>query len=89
MLPFANDDKNKICDVEGARLIGVAAGPVQGMLDEFSEVDDDEMGATQHIEKPRHRRWRLMMYFTDHTVLAFELGKLREGGAPGVSELIV
>lgn len=89
MLPFANDDKSKIWDVEGARLIGVAAGPVQGMLDESGEVDEDEVGATQRIEKPRHRRWRLMMYFTDHTILAFELGKLREGETPGVGELIV
>lgn len=89
MLPFANDDKNKIWDVEGARLIGVAAGPVQGMLDESSEDSEDETSAAAHIEKPGNRRWRLMMYFTDHTVLAFELGKRRAVESPGVGELIV
>lgn len=89
VLPFANDDKNKIWDVEGARLIGVAAGPVQGMLDESSEDSEDETSAAAHIEKPGNRRWRLMMYFTDHTVLAFELGKRRAVESPGVGELIV
>lgn len=89
VLPFANDDKSKILDTEGARLIGVAAGPVQGMLDESGEVDEEEAGPTADSEKPMSRRWRIMMYFTDHTVLAFELGKLREGETPGVGELIV
>lgn len=89
VLPFANDDKSKIWDVEGARLIGVAAGPVQGMLDGSSQVDKEGSWAAPPIEKPRHRRWRLMMYFTDHTVLAFELSKSREGVTPGIGELIV
>jgi hypothetical protein len=89
VLPFANDDKRKIRDVEGARLIGVAAGPVQGMLDEPSGVEDEEGRGNAHIKKPRHRRWRLMMYFTDHTVLAFELGRLSQGETPAVGDLIV
>ncbi|KAF3034815.1 hypothetical protein E8E12_006749 [Didymella heteroderae] len=48
VLPFANDNKSKIWDVEGARLIGVAAGPVQGMLDESSEGDEDAASVTPH-----------------------------------------
>ncbi|KAF1926697.1 uncharacterized protein M421DRAFT_6616 [Didymella exigua CBS 183.55] len=89
VLPFANDDKTKIWDVEGSRLIGVAAGPVQGMLDEPSEDSEDETSAAARIHKPASRRWRLMMYFTDHTVLGFELSKRRECGTPEVGELIV
>jgi hypothetical protein len=30
-----------------------------------------------------------MMYFTDHTVLAFELGRLSQGETPAVGDLIV
>ncbi|KAF9701811.1 hypothetical protein EKO04_000437 [Ascochyta lentis] len=88
VLPFSNDDKDRICDVEGARLIGVAAGPVQGMLDRPGECGDGEEDAPGGERKPGSRRWRVMMYFTDHTVLAFELGK-RRGEVPEVGELVV
>ena len=61
----------------GIRLVGIAVGPVQGMLD-GSEV----MG---------HRRWRLMMMYDDHTVLSYELGKYREDAdeVPGLADLVV
>ncbi len=89
MLPFANGDKTKIWDVEGARLIGVAAGPVQGMLDRsrgFGEESEEVLGSGG---TSGNRRWRVMMYFTDHTVLAFELAKQRGGRVPGLGELVV
>lgn len=88
ILPFANSDDRKVWDVEGARLIGVAAGPVQGMLDAESRVEEGEDGGG-YDEQPGKRRWRIMMYYTDHTVLAFELGKKRGGGALDVEALIV
>ncbi|KAF1967369.1 hypothetical protein BU23DRAFT_291850 [Bimuria novae-zelandiae CBS 107.79] len=47
-------------------LVGVAVGPVQGMLD----------GEGWEAGK---RRWRLLMYWHDHTVSAYELGKFEEG----------
>ncbi|KAJ8106385.1 hypothetical protein OPT61_g9573 [Boeremia exigua] len=88
VLPFANDDKSKIWDVEGARLIGVAVGPVQGTLDRFDGANG-ENGQRVGDGGPGARRWRVMMYFMDHTVLAFELAKRREGEVPGVGELVV
>jgi hypothetical protein len=88
ILPFANSDDRKVWDVEGARLIGVAAGPVQGMLDAESRVGEEGKGDA-YDEQPSKRRWRIMMYYTDHTVLAFELGKKRDRGALDVEALIV
>lgn len=89
-MPFANDDKTQIWDVEGARLIGVAAGPIQGMMDRLdSDREDSDGAAKAHARKPGARRWRLLMYFTDHTVLAFELGKRKGSESSGVGELIV
>ena len=35
------------------------------------------------------RRWRLIMYFHDHTVLTYELGKYAGEGEAGLDELIV
>ncbi|KAF2626996.1 hypothetical protein BU25DRAFT_411100 [Macroventuria anomochaeta] len=89
VLPFVNDDENKVWDVEGARLIGVAAGPVQCMLDRSDELNDDDEDVVREDTKLGTRRWRVMMYFTDHTVLAFELGKRRVSETPEVGELVV
>lgn len=89
LLPFANDDSSKIWDVDGARLIGVAAGPVQGMLDRPDRFSREREEASVHDERHGARRWRVMMYFSDHTVLAFELGRRKAGEMPEVDELIV
>lgn len=88
-MPFENSNENMICDVQGAKLIGVAAGPVQGMLDKADDFVEQSEGKGRYCDKPGSRRWRLMMYYTDHTVLAFELGKRREGEVPEVETLIV
>jgi hypothetical protein len=58
------------------RLVGVAVGPVQGMCD----GEELEWGWGE-------RRWRLMMYFTDHSVVAYELSRKRNGSQVG--ELVV
>lgn len=42
------------------RLLGMTAGPVQGQL-----------GATRPEVR---RRWRLMLYYADHSILSYELG---------------
>lgn len=90
MLPFANSDKTKIVDVEGARLIGVAAGPIQGTLD---RVDGYRKGCREGVggfeERAGSRRWRILMYYTDHTVLSFEVSKRREGEVPEFGGLVV
>ncbi|KAF2491892.1 hypothetical protein BU16DRAFT_530314 [Lophium mytilinum] len=35
------------------------------------------------------RRWRLMLYYADHTVLAYEIGKIREPQNQGVEALVI
>lgn len=89
MLPFANDDEHRICDIDGARLIGVAVGPVQGMLDKLDERSTSDKDAIIGNDQLSNRRWRLLMYFTDHTVLVFELQKRKLSDTPEVDELIV
>lgn len=89
VLPFANDDENKVCDIDGAKLIGVATGPVQGMLDKPNEHSAGSEDAMIGNSQPSNRRWRLLMYFADHTVLAFELQKRKVSEMPEVDELIV
>lgn len=53
----------------------------------------DDAHALDEANVPRSaaqsRRWRLMMYYTDHTLLSFELSKQRKDGSPDLSELIV
>ena len=41
----------------------------------------------QDMQQPR--RWRVLMYYMDHTVLSFELSKTRVGVSPVLSELVV
>lgn len=38
---------------------------------------------------PQTRRWRLLMYYTDHTVLSFELSKKKQGESTDLSDLVV
>jgi len=45
--------------------------------------------AEQRQQTSQCRRWRLMMYYTDHTVLSFELSKRSQVMTPDVHELIV
>jgi hypothetical protein len=78
ILPFRKGDENEIVHPQAdpkSRMVGVAVGPVQGEL-------GDRRGM-------RDRRWRLMMYFTDHSMMSFELSRKREGGDVGLGELVV
>jgi hypothetical protein len=81
ILPFSRFDRKEVWDVPHARLIGVAVGPVQGMFDNMIEQEDGQ--------GPLCRRWRLMMYYIDHTVLSYEISRQRAAGSPEISELVV
>ncbi|KAI8943651.1 hypothetical protein NX059_001636 [Plenodomus lindquistii] len=85
ILPFDRKDNTRLGHVPDARLLGIAVSPVQGMLDKIRETEEAE----QEQGVPKSRRWRLLMYFTDHTVLGFELSKKSQGETPDVSELVV
>lgn len=85
LLPFEGKNEKRVCDLRGGRLVGLAVGPVQGMFDvptDVEEVMDEE-------SLPQPRRWRLLMYFTDHTVLSFEISKQRATQSPALNELVV
>jgi hypothetical protein len=78
ILPFRKGDENEIVHPQagsGSRMVGVAVGPVQGEL-------GDRIGM-------RDRRWRLIIYFTDHSMMSFELSRKRGGEDVGLGELVV
>ncbi|KAH7411550.1 hypothetical protein DE146DRAFT_602236 [Phaeosphaeria sp. MPI-PUGE-AT-0046c] len=76
VLPFNKDDEDEILDQghSNRRMVGVAVGPVQGMLGRAGGGD---------------RTWRVLMYFTDHKVLSYELKRKRAEGTPGLGDLVV
>ncbi|KAF1939211.1 mitochondrial carrier [Clathrospora elynae] len=79
LLPFMRNGTNVTMGTS-VRLIGVAVGPVQGMYDEVSEECEI---------MPQPRRWRVLMYYMDHTVMSFELSKEKVGDSLRLDELIV
>ncbi|KAL6708257.1 hypothetical protein ACN47E_003181 [Coniothyrium glycines] len=84
ILPFARGRPHEVVCVTRARLAGVAVAPVQGMCDEVAGGE----GAV--FAGPRTRRWRLLMYYMDHTVVGYELYKRKDaGGEVDVGELVV
>ncbi|CAO2648254.1 Nn.00g075210.m01.CDS01 [Neocucurbitaria sp. VM-36] len=85
LLPFEGEHETEVCDVQGARLAGLTVGPVQGMFDVPRDVEGT--GGGEFLLQPR--RWRLLMYYTDHTVLSFEISKQRASESPALSELVV
>ncbi|KAF2746794.1 hypothetical protein M011DRAFT_468479 [Sporormia fimetaria CBS 119925] len=56
-------------------LVGIAAGPLQG---QFDEPDEPEAGQDAYVRRPIVRRWRLFLYYSDHTILTYELAGVFE-----------
>lgn len=83
MLPFDRNNDRQVFGVPYARLLGIAVAPVQGTTD----ISGESVLTEQNT--PQNRRWRLLMYYTDHTVLSFELSKRSQMMTPDVHELIV
>ncbi|EMD87370.1 hypothetical protein COCC4DRAFT_192422 [Bipolaris maydis ATCC 48331] len=86
LLPFKQENENQIAGAPIGRMIGVAVSPVQGMFD-GPENADGIAEQRQGVHQPR--RWRILMYYMDHTVLSFELSKSRESESPDLEELVV
>jgi hypothetical protein len=80
ILPYQRQERvvGELGSGSGKQLVGVAVGPVQGMLDERG--GDGVEG--------RRRRWRVMLYYGDHAVETFEVGKWVEG-EDGLEGLVV
>jgi hypothetical protein len=47
------------------------------------------VGPVQGMYDVGERRWRVLMYYSDHTVVAFELEKRRGGGEIRLGDLVV
>lgn len=86
LLPFKAENENEITGVPAERLVGVAVSPIQGMFD-TSEETARSVNTEQDVHQPR--RWRVLMYYMNHTVLSFELSKPREEQSPDPQELVV
>ncbi|OAG17414.1 mitochondrial carrier [Alternaria alternata] len=85
LLPFHKSDQTKITGVPQGRLLGIAVAPIQGMFD----VPRDTEALEQEKETLQPRRWRLLMYYMDHTVLSFELSRMRVDESPSLSDMVV
>lgn len=85
ILPFEKKDHTKIRHAAGvgARLAGIAVGPMQGSLDLDEHDERDDRAACVR------KRWRLMMYYTDHTVVSYEVSRKKKTATPDLDELIV
>jgi hypothetical protein len=68
ILPFASQYA-----VVRPRLFGMAVGPIQGQELDQDENESDDAKSWQH--RSRQRRYRLILEYTDHTVLSYELGR--------------
>ncbi|EUC43178.1 hypothetical protein COCMIDRAFT_38851 [Bipolaris oryzae ATCC 44560] len=86
LLPFKQENENQISGAPIGRMIGVAVSPVQGLFD-GPGGGDASAEREQGVRLPR--RWRILMYYMDHTVLSFELSKPRESESPDLEELVV
>ncbi|KAI4946595.1 hypothetical protein J4E91_007284 [Alternaria rosae] len=84
LLPFRSGNETEIAGGPNERLLGVAVAPVQGMFDTPEDIEVPDQG-----ELPQPRRWRLLMYYMDHTVLSFELSKRRVGESPSLADMVV
>ncbi|KAF2129050.1 hypothetical protein P153DRAFT_30849 [Dothidotthia symphoricarpi CBS 119687] len=86
ILPFSKDNNKELWSVgPHVRLLGVAVGPVQGMFDQFEKIGE----AADGVRVSPSRRWRLFMYFSNHTVVSYELSKMRVGESPSLGDLVV
>ncbi|KAF2826473.1 hypothetical protein CC86DRAFT_382501 [Ophiobolus disseminans] len=89
MLPFIPGRENDIwCPaLSGAKLAGIAVSPIQGMLDKPVGTPSEEVGYDARAYG--EGRWRLMMYYTDHTVVSYEIMRKKKDGQLGLGDIVV
>jgi hypothetical protein len=83
MLPFVKGHPEEVCRPPispHATLLGVAVGPMQGTFDEPGRMPGPS---------PSERKWRLLMHFTDHTIISYELSKRRISESCGLGEMVI
>jgi len=89
MLPFIKGKEEQVwAPVSShAKLAGIAVSPVQGMMDKpiGSPSNEDGYDARAYNEG----RWRLIMYYTDHTVVSYEVARKKKDGELGLGDIVV
>jgi len=85
VLPFVKGKEEDIRSLfdQHNKLVGIAVSPVQGMLDRLE--DDGAYDARACGEG----MWRLMMYYTDHSVLSYEISRKKRDGEMGLGDIVV
>ncbi|KAI4924028.1 hypothetical protein J4E85_008187 [Alternaria conjuncta] len=86
LLPFRSGNEMEIAGGPNERLLGVAVAPIQGMFDPSEDIEVPDQRGLLSLQS---RRWRLLMYYMDHTVLSFELSKRRMGESPSLDDMVV
>jgi len=56
-----------------------------GMFDRPADPEAEDR--EEQVSQPR--RWRVLLHYTDSTVLSFELAKRRESETPSLDDIIV
>ena len=81
ILPLLSQDRRSVRPE--TPLMGFAVSPVQGHSnpDEYGEGEDTDQNATRSSTSLGTRKYRIMLVYTDHTVLSYEIG--RSSGAVG------
>jgi hypothetical protein len=72
LLPFGDQEERG--ERPESRLAGIAVSPMQGHI---GKMNGDIA-----------RKWRLLLYYTDHSVLSYELSK-KGGGGAGFDDLVL
>jgi len=56
-----------------------------GMFDQPTDPETEDR--EEQVSQPR--RWRVLLHYTDSTVLSFELSKRRESETPSLDDIVV
>lgn len=70
-------------------LLGMAVGPVQGHGLGDENICVSETNTAGDDGKGGDRRYRLLMYYYDHTVLSYEIGRRKEESGYEVSNRVL
>lgn len=82
LLPLSEQESNhSIMPHPNAKLVGIAAGPIQGNL--------KTPGSDEDWSEMANRKWRLMVLYQDHTVLSYELEKRHEDVSLSLADVVV
>lgn len=89
ILPFVKGAEEKVCDIVAPkhRLAGIAVGPVQGMLDKRADTPSGDDGYDPRAYG--EGKWRLLIYYTDHTVLSYEIARKKTDGDLWLGDIVV